>query len=153
MQCCTEFVDQLAAPAPSPERCWTVDIRHWTAEWALWTEFLLGLNHFFNNFEHRKGKLPGFFSTVIGSRCAFLYTCLRHIFMLYPDDVIKSLANPLRIEEVNKPPWSMLTGHGYIQHVRGKWRKKYCLRYHMYLVPEELELKGDLLLRKAPTSV
>lgn len=38
----------------------------------------------------------------------------------------------------------MFVDHGYVQHAGEKSRRKYCLRYHMYLILEEMPLKDAI---------
>lgn len=48
------------------------------------------------------------------------------------------------MEEVTISPNSVFIGHSYLQHAGPAWRRKYCLRYHMYLILEEMEWKDAI---------
>lgn len=65
-------------------------------------------------------------------------------FIFYPEDVRERLTKTLRKEGVTILPYAVFTGHGYLPHVGGKWWGKQCLRNHMYLLLEEVELKEDI---------
>lgn len=34
-------------------------------------------------------------------------------------------------------------GYGYLQHAGAEWCNKYCLLYHLYLIPKEIELEDN----------
>lgn len=50
----------------------------------------------------------------------------------------------LRMEEVTITPDAVSIGHVYVQHSGAEWRRKYFLRYHMYLILEEVELNDPI---------
>lgn len=47
----------------------------------------------------------------------------------------------LRMEEVTIPSNLVFNGNDYLQYAGGEWHGKNCLRYHIYLIAEEVQLK------------
>lgn len=66
------------------------------------------------------------------------------LFRVLPDDVRQRLVKTMRIKEASIAPYSVFIDHGYLQNGGGEWQGKYGLRYHMYLVAEEVRLKDDI---------
>lgn len=86
-------------------------------------------------------KWSGFFAVVTESEGASLYACLgSHYFVFYPGDNKENLVKTLRMKKVPITPNSVSTVLGDLQHAGRKCRGEFCLRYHMYLIPE-MELK------------
>lgn len=95
-----------------------------------------------HNVECNKDKSPNFFAVLSRSEGLFLYECLRkHHFIFYRDDAKERMVKILRMEEVITPPDSAFIAHGSVQPFGGEWRENYGLQYHIYLIPEEKQLK------------
>lgn len=76
---------------------------------------------------------------------AFLYLGLgSHHHRFHLDDVKESLTQKYTITEVNIPPDSLFIGHGYVQDDAAAWCGKYCLRYHINLIPQNGQLKDAI---------
>lgn len=74
----------------------------------------------------------------------FLYLCPdSHHLLFYQDDVKECLAQRLIVEEINTPPDSVSTGHGYLQHAGAHMPEEYCSRYNISLIPKDVQLESN----------
>jgi len=94
-----------------------------------------------NDFEYRKGLCPGFFVIVTGNDLVHLWVCKSsHQYIWYSDADKRDLADLMVLSQIQIQPNSIFIGHGYLQHAGSGWRGFHSLRYHMYIIPDDLVL-------------
>lgn len=94
-----------------------------------------------DDFEYREDKSSAYFLIVTGSEISSLWLCAgSHLFVQYTAAEKMKLAASSKLEAMEIPLFSMLFGHGYLQHAGTEWRGKQSLRYHTYLVPQKYKL-------------
>lgn len=82
---------------------------------------------------------PGYFVIVTASMQSSLYVCPgSHLYVRYPPASKNKLKNVLVMTEIVIPAFSVFVGHGQIQHAGAEWKGFSSLRYHLYVVPENV---------------
>lgn len=56
----------------------------------------------------------------------------------------KIISSGLILKETNVPPYSVFEGHGYLKHAVVGWRVNHALRYNMYLIPYDVQMKNSV---------
>lgn len=56
------------------------------------------------------------------------------MYVFYPEEAKKMLANALKIGEISTSPNYEFIDYGYMQHSGYGWRRIHDLRYHNYLI-------------------
>jgi len=98
-----------------------------------------------NDFSHSRGQDVGYFCITTGKDGASLWICeSSHKYVFYPEGPKFELSKLLRLEKIAIPPYSVLFGHGYVQHAGAEWSGTANLRYHMYFIPENHDLMDDV---------
>ena len=94
-----------------------------------------------NDFPARRNLCPGYFIIVTGNDAVTLWlTKSSYHYVWYSEEDLKGLADIMVMSQILIRPNSIFIGHGYLQHAGSGWCGFASLRYHMYLIPDDLLL-------------
>lgn len=94
--------------------------------------------------KHDKEKKPGFSILELGGKALSCTRIAGSPFCVLSRRRKRKLANTQGIEEVNIPQIPIFIGRGYLKHAGGEGQGKYCLRYHICMTLEKVELKDNI---------
>ena len=63
------------------------------------------------------------------------------LYVQYEQEARKTISAGLVLNEITIRPYSVFVGHLYFQHAGVGWRGNHALRYHMYLIPDDIQMK------------
>ena len=93
-------------------------------------------------------QLAGCFCIVTGLEEVNLWaTDHSHKFIFYPENTKKELIERLHMKRVTIPGNSVFFGHGYLHHAGDKYLGSHCLRYHVYLRPQGVEIPNAIMFQ------
>lgn len=95
-----------------------------------------------DDLEHRERKNNGYFVTINGcEQCTLWVSRGSYSYVFYSDKEKEILRDVFRMEEVVLPAECVFFGHGSLNHAGGGWKRNHPLRYHTYVIPEDVEIK------------
>ena len=98
-----------------------------------------------NKFPVQAQDLPAFFLITTAEQETSLWkTPGSYLYVQYEEETRKTISAGLVLNETTIPPYSVFVGHGYFQHAGVGWRGNHALRYHMYFIPNEIQMKDSV---------
>lgn len=95
----------------------------------------------YNYFEHAEGTLLGFFLISPGLRWCFVYLLCFLPFLSLLGQYAKCLAQSLKTQESTILLEPCFMDHSFHKDAGAEWCSKYCLCFHIYLIPRDVQVK------------
>lgn len=90
-------------------------------------------------------EFPGYFIIVSGPERITLWVCDgSHLFVDYEQADKHTLGDTLKMHRIEIPATSVFIGHGLLHHAGDGYTGSHCIRYHVYVTPEDQELPDQV---------
>ena len=90
-------------------------------------------------------EFPGYFMITSGPERISLWVCDgSHLFLDYKMAEKHVLGDALKMHRIQIPATSIFIGHGHLHHAGDGYNGSHCIRYHVYVTPEDQELPDQV---------